>query len=322
MQKHELAAEVEAASGGKQTVLATVKGHPTYMNVIPAFRLEELGPDFGTGLHPAFIVGGKEISEIYIGTYQAVIRDGEALSLPDQDPAECINFDQAREACTAAGDGFHLMTNWEWAAIALWCAKNGITLRGNNYRGQSYEEQSERGTITKYGRTATGSGPDGWRHDSTPFGIADLVGNVWEWQDGLKLISGKIIMPVDNDFRLPESDWPETGAVIDMVDEITPQVSDAITERDWDSVEFSDLTTKDGVTAPLALKHALLSPSLPLPGRFYADNNEDFEALPLRGGSCLDIVIAGLAAVNLYNGRDYSYFVVGFRPAFIDLSGF
>lgn len=317
MQKHELAVEVEKASEGRQTVLATAKGQPTYMNVIPAFRLEELGPDFGTGLHPAFIIGGREVSEIHIGTYQAVIRDGEALSLPNQDPANCVDFDQARAACTAAGDGFHLMSNWEWAAIALWCAKNGITLRGNNYRGQSYEEQAERGTITKYGRTATGSGPDSWRHDGTPFGIADLVGNVWEWQDGLKLVSGKIIMPKDNDFRLLESDWPEAGAVIDLVDETTPQISDTITERDWDSVEFSKLAFKDAFSPPLALKQALLAPSLPLPGWFWADNSEGFEALPLRGGSCNVDDVAGLAALALNCARDTSYSDVGFRPAFI-----
>lgn len=317
MQKHELAAAVEAASGGKQTVLQTAKGQPTYMNVIPAFRLEELGPDFGTGLHPAFIVAGREVSEIYIGTYQAVIRDGEALSLPDQDPATQVNFDTARQSCLNAGEGFHLMTNWEWAAIALWCAKQGIVVRGNNYRGGSYEERAESGKITSFGRTATGSGPDSWRHDGTPFGIADLVGNVWEWQDGLKLKSGNIIMPADNNFRLQESDWPEAGAVIDLVDDCTPQISDEITGRDWDSVCFAELAVKDGFTAPLALKQALIVPSFSLPGWFFADNTEDFEALPLRGGSCGDDGDAGLAALSLGVGRVLSSSVVGFRPAFI-----
>ena len=317
MKKHELAASVETASGGKQTVLQTAKGQPTYMAVIPAFRLEDLGPDFGTGLHPAFLVSGREVPEIYIGTYQAVIRDGEALSLPDQDPENCVNFDTARQSCLNAGEGFHMMTNWEWAAIALQCAKQGINLRGNNNRGQSYGASDERGKLTKYGRTATGSGPDTWRHDGTPYGIADLVGNVWEWQDGLKLMSGKIVMPADNDFRLPESDWPEAGAVIDLVDDCTPQISDEITGRDWDSVQFADLTVKEDFTAPLALKQALIAPSFSLPGWFFADNSEGFEAMPLRGGSYSSNANAGLGALHLNDVRHVSNNDVGFRPAFI-----
>ena len=29
-------------------------------------------------------------------------------------------------------------------------------------------------------------------HDNTPYGISDLCGNVWEWNDGMKTIDGKI----------------------------------------------------------------------------------------------------------------------------------
>ena len=317
MKRHELAAAVEQASGNKQTVLETAKGQATYMNVIPAFRLEELGEGFGTGLHPAFIVGGVEKSEIYIGTYQAVIRDGEAVSLPGQDPAVNINFDNAKAACIAAGPGFHLMTNWEWAAIALWCAKNGIPVRGNTYNGKCYEVPQEQGSITNYGRTATGSGPDAWRHDGTPHGIADLVGNVWEWNDGLKLVSGKIIMPADNDFLLPEADWPETGTLIDLPNS-KPQISDTITRRDYDGCYFKDVTVKDSYDVPVALKQALVSPSsFELSGRFWADNTEDFEALPIRGGSRCNAGNAGLAALDLGDERDDANSYLGFRPAFI-----
>jgi len=137
--KDPLRGEVEHASGGRQTVLYTEKDQPTYMNVIPAFRCEELGPEFGVGVHPAFIVGGVEKSEIFVGTYQAVIRNGEALSLPGEDPTVNVDFDQARAACAAAGRGHHLATNWDWAAVALPCAKNGAgQLRGNTNNGRSH----------------------------------------------------------------------------------------------------------------------------------------------------------------------------------------
>jgi hypothetical protein len=42
-----------------------------------------------------------------------------------------------------------------------------------------------------------------------------LVGNVWEWQDGFKIVDGKVYMPVDNDFNLVEANWPNpTGAQV------------------------------------------------------------------------------------------------------------
>ena len=317
--KDEMRAQIEKESGGRQTVLYTAKGQPAYMNVIPALNCEDLGPEFGTGRHPAFIVNGKEVSEIFIATYQAVIRDGEALSLPGEDPAVGIDFDQARAACIACGSGWHLMSNWEWAAIALWCIKNGFgQLRGNTDFGKSHATPGEAGMITQYGRTLTGSGPDAWRHDGTPYGIADLVGNVWEWVDGLKLASGRIIMPADNSFTMPEADWPDTGARIDIVDAAL-QFSDEITERDYGSELFAKIGAKGGYTPQASLNRALLCPvpGQDLPGRFWADNSEESEVLPVRGGYWHDAGYAGLAALVLGCGRSDRGSGLGFRPAFI-----
>lgn len=318
LKKDELRTEVEAASGGKQTVLYTVKGQPSYFNVIPAFRCEDLGPEYGTGLHPAFVVGGVEKSEIFIGTYQAIIRDGEALSLPGEDPANCINFDQARAACLAAGSGFHLMTNWEWAALALWCIKNGFgQLRGNTDSGRSHASGEESGKISKYGRTLTGSGPDAWRHDGTPYGIADLVGNVWEWNVGLKMVDGRIIMPPDNNFTLPEAEWPATGVRLDIADE-GPCFTNEVTEQASDSAWFSDLAAENYEAAAI-LKRALLCPvaNQDVSGRFWYDNTEGFEALPFRGGGWVSGDYAGLAALGLDFHRSLGDINLGFRPAFI-----
>ena len=315
--KDALRESVEVASGGKQTVLFTAKGQPTHMNVIPAFNCEDLGPGFGTGLHPAFMVGGVAKSKIYIGTYQAVILNGEAVSLPGQDPAVSINFDQAKAACLAAGPGFHLMTNWEWAAIALWCIKNGYgQLHGNTDYGKSHLSADETGTISKQGRTLTGSGPATWRHDGTPFGIADLVGNVWEWNDGLKLMEGSVLMPSDNNFNLLEEAWPDTGVRIDTADGI--EISDTIT--DYASADFAEVSTRDGYEPPVAMKQALLCPVVgqDVSGHYWADSTEDFEALPIRGGYWFDVSFAGLAALSLYFERSVADSVIGFRPAFIE----
>ena len=318
--KDPLRDSVEAASSGKQTVLWTKSGFPSYMNVIPKFRLEELHPTaLGTGIHPAFLVNGVEKSEIFIGTYQAVIQDGEAISLPGQVPATRIDFDAARAACIAAGPGFHLMTNLEWAAIALWCHANGHDVRGNTNSGCSHSNPEERGKLAKNSNLIlTGSGPSSWRHDGTPFGIADLVGNVWEWNDGLKLVSGEIITTHDNDFNLQEGEWPATGIFIDLPGG-SPTISSRITRRGWNGSYFKDVTAADGFDVPAALRQALLHPGeTSLSGYYWADNQEGFEALPIRGGDWLNDSDAGLGALHLDCERSVVSSCIGFRPAFIE----
>lgn len=310
---------VETASGGKQTVLWTKSGFPTYMNIIPKFRCEDIHPTaLGVGTHPAFIVDGVEKSEIFIGTYQAVLQDGEAISLPNQAPETRINFDTARQACLNAGSGFHLMTNWEWAAIALWCAANGHNVRGNTSFGRSHSNPEESGkTSSGSSVTLTGSGPDSWRHDGTPSGIADLVGNVWEWVDGLKLLSGEIVMPEDNNISCSEDQWNCTGIHLDGKGGVN--IANSAKARGWISKRFSEVHGFDGHPPLESLRKALLAPvpGSNLPGHFWANNSKDFEALPIRGGGWRDVSDAGLAALNLGCERSRVDSSLGFRPAFI-----
>lgn len=313
---------VEAATDGKCTVLYTDEGHPTYMTIIPAFKCEDLAPDLGAGVHPAFMIGGKEVGEIMIGTYLAIVHGGQALSLPYQNPRTMINHDDAKEACLAAGPGFHLMTNWESAAIALWCMKHGLP-RGNTDYGKSHSRPDESGMKAEYDKTLTGSGPASWRHDGTMAGIADLVGNVWEHQDGLILVGGKIIMPADNDFALPEKEWPDTGLGIDGTDGI--RISDNVAGRGWLSQSFKDITMKEAYDMPVAIKQALIAPcslsqnedlSEPL-GHVWMDNSARATHIPVRFGGWDSYADAGVAALNLGAVREDVHLFVGFRLAYI-----
>ena len=49
-----LRAAVESASGGRQTVLYTALGQPTFMNIIPQFTGAQVGISGYTDPHPMF----------------------------------------------------------------------------------------------------------------------------------------------------------------------------------------------------------------------------------------------------------------------------
>jgi len=351
--KDSLRASVEAATGGQMTVLYDDKGYPSYMIMVPKFNLQDIDSVYGTGVHPAFIVGGVEKSEIFIGAFQSKVYDGRACSIPGVDPTASVNFDTAKTYCTSKGAGWHLMTNWEWAAIALWCLKNGFQPRGNTNYGRSHEATYETGTrqdgvapgtTSGTARILTGSGPASWRHNNTFTGISDLVGNVSEWVDGLKLVDGKIYMPSDNNFNLAEANWPDTGVRFDSTVEGTeqspdqdigdPVISNAITKYAGptgnDSYygytfisNWKDLTKKDGYTIPNSMLQAAIAP-ITLAGGSYSQDPKGAlyvrnygTRFPLRGGNWNSGAIAGLFCLYLYNARSHSDSSIGFRLAFI-----
>lgn len=62
---------VEAASGGKQTVLYDDKGYPSIMNIIPKLSYKDVGLSDSTKALPAFMVDDAEKPEIFVGTFMA-----------------------------------------------------------------------------------------------------------------------------------------------------------------------------------------------------------------------------------------------------------
>jgi hypothetical protein len=363
--KDNLRAAVEAASGGLNTVLYTQNNsHPVYVYVLPKFRKEDIDPSLGTGVHEAFIVNGQEIPEIFVGMYQATVRDGQALSLPGVDVSVSLTVAQAQTYARANGTGWHVCTNATYAALALWMwknkATNNVAVRGNTNFGRSHAATWETGRRIDGGlapssagnpRIFTGSGPASWRHNGLPTGIADLVGNVWEFSPGMRLVDGEIQVIANNDavlasvdmgvsssawraIRLSDGALVDPGSVGTAKYDATSAVSnvprlnsviefqkgtpgdDANTVGTDGNTPFSSLTSEASVTAPGILKSLYLYPiDGTHEGTLYVRNHG--ERFPVRGGNWTDGANAGPSALNLSLPRSHADNSFGFRPAFV-----
>ena len=328
--------DLERATGGRQTIIYDAAGNANAMFVLPRFQYEDLGmtADMGTGDVTAFDFGSGSIkSEIFIGAYLA--SGSGAVSAPCQDPRASLDHTAARAACAAKGAGWHLMTAHEWAAIALWCMAHGYEPIGNTNWGRSHAktwmvgdraDNRAPGDTAGTGRTQTGSMGSEATHTRTLGGIADLVGNVWEWQDGFLLQDGRFKLSAYN--TQAEVDWtfanafldapiPTGGSVIlsNAVNNRLGAIGDNSNSSNSASVEWRAMTKSGSYVSNQAMKRLLLEPAGALPqGRIYMRNFG--ERLPFRGGSWNGGANAGLAALNLNPSRAVTSTDLGFRPAF------
>ena len=328
---------LERASGGRQTIIRDAAGAANVMFVLPRFTYADLGmsADMGSGDVTAFDFGSGSIkSEIFIGAYLA--SGSGAVSAPMQDPRGLVTHTDARDACAAKGAGWHLMTAHEDAAIALWCMANGYEPLGNTDWGRSHAKTLLTGTRADgqapgdaygTGLTKTGSmGPEA-NHDNSPYGIADLVGNMWEWRDGFLLQDGRFKISAHN--TQAETSWSFIDAYLDASTTTggEPILSNQIINRlgtigdnantgSTASADWRVMTKSGGYVSNQLLRRLLLEPSLTLPqGRIYWVRNYG-ERLPFRGGSWNSGAGAGLAALNLSGTRAFTNTNYGSRPAF------
>ena len=349
--KDSLRQSVELASGGLQTVLYTAKGQPTYMNIIQKYDMSTIDASL-SGTHPAFIVDGVEKPEIFIGTYQGRIVGGELLSLPNVEPTHSTNYTNFLAAARACGNGHHLITNAEWSAVALQCYKDNKQPMGNTYYGRSSEnplligrraDGLNPGDTSGSARTLTGSGPVEWRHNGKENGIADLSGNVWEWNSGMRIFNGEIQVIADNnasklaiDLGAASTEWKaingETGNLV------TPDGSGTtagtIKYADGGTADYTIngssfgairnlSTTKPVTAAALArLKALCLYPHTENTASYngdYFSKSMTGETLTRRGGHWFSTATAGVFHLDLNGARSLMTPSIGARPAFVNL---
>lgn len=341
----EIEVAVNILGGDTNKVIYDDIGMPSILVEVAEQSFTFDGVEYGGDVaHPAFIVNGARKSKFYVSKYQNVVINERAYSLPLQVPSLKMNFDAALAACSKKGLGWHLMTNAEWAYLALL----GHLPKGNNNSGSDYKGEERGGTRAELAdkslgdRVLTGSGPLAFSHNGNESGIWDFNGNINEWVGGMRLSDGEIQIIKDNDAadftnsqKIDSELWKailESGELATPGTESTlkfdhssttyntPVISDYLSYVQSGSsvrseIDFKNLSAR-GVTVPHILRLLAISPWDNVSAGYINVKNIG-ERPALRGGNATDKEKAGIRALSFGELRDYSAF--GFRSCYVDI---
>lgn len=329
--------DLETASNGRNKLMLDDLGDPSVMVAVPAFKISDIVEGGSDEWHPAFIIGGNLAPVIWVSKYQNVVVNDRAYSLAGKTPRTSINFDTALQVCRNKGDGWHLMTNAEWAAVALWSRKNGTQPYGNNSYGKDVEKPWLHGIAAIYGtdgkinQIKTGSMGAVSSHDGTDSGIMDLNGNEWERCSAFRLNNGEINIIPDNNAAMPNCDmsvnsstWRAilpNGTLVDPGTDGTLKFKSSVVSTDsgeTGNFDFESITSDPSIAIPEILKILALAPD----GTDYKNDhiwiNAVDEKIAIRGGSWDASTAGGLFSIHTGLARSVLSGGIGFRSCYYD----
>jgi hypothetical protein len=274
---------------------------------------------------PIFIVKGVEYDSVYLSRFLNSAVGDQVVSLPFRDPLASINMDDAIQRIRQKGEGWHLLTNCEWQYIKD-TTRPGT--HGNTAYGKYHGDDAERGVLSEYGRTETGSGPASWYHNGDKeTGIADTIGNVWKIVSGIRLKRGKLEYMANNDAAAPDADLSEesTEFLEVLVDGSPVKIGPGengmmITTGEvegWDCVERGDVCI-DLKTVPDILKDiGIITDDTETETDIFAADAELDEAICFVGANWNNASDSGPSALSLYDPRTYVSAYIGLFSALL-----
>lgn len=274
---------------------------------------------------PIFIVKGVEYDSVYLSRFLNSAVGDQVVSLPFRDPLASINMDDAIQRIRQKGEGWHLLTNCEWQYIKD-TTRPGT--HGNTAYGKYHGDDAERGVLSEYGRTETGSGPASWYHNGDKeTGIADTIGNVWKIVSGIRLKRGKLEYMANNDAAAPDADLSEesTEFLEVLVDGSPVKIGPGengmmITTGEvegWDCVERGDVCI-DLKTVPDILKDiGIITDDTETETDIFAADAELDEAICFVGAGWDYTSNSGPSALYLYYPRTNAHASVGLFSALL-----
>ncbi len=274
---------------------------------------------------PIFIVKGVEYDSVYLSRFLNSAVGDRVVSLPFRDPLASINMDDAIQRIRQKGEGWHLLTNCEWQYIKD-TTRPGT--HGNTSFGKYHGDDAERGVLSEYGRTETGSGPASWYHNGDKeTGIADTIGNVWKIVSGIRLKRGKLEYMANNDAAAPDADLSEesTEFLEVLVDGCPVKIGPGengmmITTGEvegWDCVERGDVCI-DLKTVPDILKDiGIITDDTETESDIFAADAELDEAICFVGAGWDRASHSGPSALHLNNPRAYASASIGLFSALL-----